>query len=108
MVRLLKQAKIDDFVNEQFEQMNYDLSEMREAFDPENSLIVDKNLKEKEIKLKTFFDVKMVVKNKALHDKNYKLFENINKMSEAEAQRMLEIIFKQDPQFLLDFKKEFD
>lgn len=63
---------------------------------------------EGKIVLKTYFDAKLLVKNKALHDRNYELFEKCHSMTDEEAMKALMVLFKNDEQFRMELKQDFD
>ena len=110
MAKFIKNLNIEKEIDKQYRLMSHELTEFRKKqynFD-DNSLIVDEKLRKNQMNLKAYFDVKLLVKNKALQDQDYELFEMIPTMSEEEAQVVLEDLFKKDEQFRIEILRDFD
>ena len=74
MMKLLRDLKVDDYIDNEYEILGEKLKELRDNYNFENSKLVDEDLRKKEEEMKTFFDPKVIVKNRALDSNNFQLF----------------------------------
>ena len=95
-MKLLRDLKVDEYIDDEYEILAQNLKELRDNYNFENSTLVDEDLRKKEEEMKTYFDPKMVVKNRALDIDNFKLFKKSVKMTDEDAKQVMNILVKHE------------
>lgn len=96
MIKLLRDLRVDDYIDGEYEILSENLKQLRDNFNFEKSNIVDEELRKKEEEMKTFFDPKMAVKSMALDIQNFELFKKSIKMTDEDAKQVMNILVRND------------
>ena len=106
MKQFMKDLNLDFFIEHQYKGLESDLQKFRFDFKykevQQNDEITETD--EGKLVVKTYFDAKLLIKNKALQDRDYELFEQCHSMTDEVAMKKLMHLFRNDEQFRLQLK----
>ena len=86
-------------VETRFKEMNENLDTLRRNFEPDDELLDEMNKKNKELKQLNYLDIKEVLRNKALTDRNFDLFEHVSALDPDQAEETLIRMILDDEKF---------